>query len=179
MDGLIQHYLQARENIIGLIQNRAVYNSVMHLDQEAPSTPPLRPARSSQFSKSPKTVESKPSEPKTPKITETTPKAQIAPKLLEIKSNEPKTPTVNPDFASTSKYIDSSPTTHRSSKLLPSIAKIFNTPKRKEVVMQPTANVKTVSCPVCSVDISEHHVNVHLDACLKREVAQGKIAEKP
>ena len=145
MDSLIQHYIKVREKLISLIENRVVYNTIMQREENSVSSSPVRPPRNSQLPESPK--------------------------IMEKKQSEPNTPKINLAIASTSKCNISSPTGSRSPKVIPSIAKIFSTPKRKEVA--PLAvNIKTVSCPVCSVDISENHINVHLDACLKREVSQ-------
>ncbi|XP_014216952.1 E3 ubiquitin-protein ligase RAD18 [Copidosoma floridanum] len=160
MDGLIKHYLQIREKILSLIENRAVYNSVEKLKQEEA---PVRPVRSSMLSKSPKPVVER------KEIVE------------EVAPSEPKTPNaVDFPMASTSKSIVSSPTTRSPKVQIPSIAKIFNTAKRKETSapVMPDASAKTVPCPVCSVNISEHHINVHLDACLGRENNQVTVIKK-
>ncbi|XP_058789356.1 E3 ubiquitin-protein ligase RAD18-like isoform X2 [Phymastichus coffea] len=157
MDVLIQHYIKVREKLISLIENRVVYNTIVQEQdnkEERSMTPPVRPFRSNQSPKSPK--------------------------IQEIKENEPKMSC----FSSTNNTLinnASSPKIRNSLNFLPSIAKIFNTPKRKETVAQPDSVViKSVLCPVCSVDISENRVNVHLDACLEREVNQkaAKTKEK-
>lgn len=45
------------------------------------------------------------------------------------------------------------------------------TPKSKKRIIPTnvTEDVKTVVCPVCKVEISEMHINKHLDDCLRRE----------
>ncbi|OXU20685.1 hypothetical protein TSAR_000092 [Trichomalopsis sarcophagae] len=161
MDSLIEHYFNVREKLITLIENRVVYNKVVQQEPEQVQAMPVRPVRCSQ--------------PKSPQISETkkveSKLSQLC-KVSEIKQIEPKSPVKNSPLASTSKCNPCTPTT-MSHKIIPSIAKIFNTPKRKDPVpTQPPVNTKTVSCPVCKVDISELHVNVHLDACLKREISE-------
>lgn len=174
MDVLIQHYITVREKVISLIENRAVYNTVIQQREETPSTPPVRPIRNNHLLKSPKVSEIKPSEPKTPIFSSTSePKTPTFPS-----TSEPKTP-IFPSTSNISNVGVSSPKTHTSIKTIPSIAKMFSTPKRKETVIQlVTADAKSVSCPVCRVDISENHINVHLDACLKREAGEKVAKEK-
>ena len=48
------------------------------------------------------------------------------------------------------------------------IAPIFN-PVRSKTPFKKENNGPTVPCPVCTVNISETHINRHLDDCLKRE----------
>lgn len=170
MDVLIDHYFKVREKLISLIENRVVYNKVVQQDSEPVHAVPVRPVRCNQQPKSPQVFEKKKIELKTSLLSE-------SPKSLETTQNVPKTPIVNSPLASTSRYNPCSPTTSKSPKIIPSIAKIFNTPKRKDPAPQPTINTKTVSCPVCKVDISEQHVNLHLDACLKREVGHARVKE--
>lgn len=171
MDSLIEHYFKVREKLITLIENRVVYNKVVQQEpEEVVQAVPVRPVRCSQ-PKSPQISETKKIESKLSQLCK-------SPKVAEIKPIEPKTPMMNSPLASTSKCNPCSPTS-RSPKLIPSIAKIFNTPKRKDPVpTQPPVNTKTVSCPVCKVDISELHVNVHLDACLKREISEKSVKAK-
>ncbi|KAJ8674641.1 hypothetical protein QAD02_010427 [Eretmocerus hayati] len=153
MDGLVEQYTLVREKLLTLIQNRVVYNTVVQERDNTPSTPPTRPARNNQT-------------PRTPKVS-------------DVKSSEPKTPTIHSPVTNNSKLGHSSPSTISSPKVIPSIAKIFNTtPKRRETVTADV-NVKTVQCPVCRVGIPESKVNVHLDACLKREVEEKKVQQKP
>ncbi|XP_066999910.2 E3 ubiquitin-protein ligase RAD18 [Anabrus simplex] len=47
-------------------------------------------------------------------------------------------------------------------------------PKKQQ--KQQLTSVSTVSCPVCSVDVPEKNINLHLDACLKR--AEGTVESR-
>ncbi|XP_023318241.1 E3 ubiquitin-protein ligase RAD18-like [Trichogramma pretiosum] len=186
MDGLIRDYIQIREKIITLIENRNVYNAAVQ-QKEAGVLSPVQPSYHSKTMTQVTNTQSVQS-PKTPKSSK---KISVisnfglsSPKTVVSKSEDPKTP--SSPFLQTSSVCSQkdamlSPSTNRSLSNLPSLAKMF-TPKRKETVSTasvPVTSVKSVSCPVCSVDISEQHVNVHLDACLKRETAEKQIKEKP
>lgn len=49
------------------------------------------------------------------------------------------------------------------------IAPIFNNPVRFKIPGKKEDIGPTVPCPVCSVNVSETHINRHLDDCLKRQ----------
>lgn len=195
MDVFIENYLSLREKLISLIQNRAVYNAVMVPENEEESnTQPVRPTSSSPVPKSPKVAENNYSQSI---LNSSLPVASTSKQNLPTLnfSNTQKPTIFSPNSAGTSKSKFPSPSSSSnlkskfssptSSKLskpsLPTIAKIFSTPKRKETATQSSeVDIKTVPCPVCSVDIPENHINVHLDACLKRETAQKEvIKQKP
>lgn len=99
-----------------------------------------------------------------------------SPKGVEEKQRKFSGSTATQDV-DTPKHETYSPSTSGTPKSMPGIARIFNTPKtRKESQsVLNTKNMNTVSCPVCSVDVSDEHINRHLDACLKREVAEKEI----
>ncbi|XP_011499996.1 PREDICTED: E3 ubiquitin-protein ligase RAD18-like [Ceratosolen solmsi marchali] len=150
MDEIIQHYLQLRIKLLHLIDNKNTDNiAVSEID---PNTPPMRPARNNQFCKS-------------PKVSETTIQGLINSTVSSSVATAPQCSTSNPS-------INDSP------KVEQNIAKIFNTPKKREVLSTSIVSTKTVSCPVCSVEISETHINTHLDACLKRESSESRIKNK-
>lgn len=62
----------------------------------------------------------------------------------------------------------SSPSTSKTS-----MVSSFFTPRNKKV-LQISINENLVICPVCKVNISEKHINKHLDDCLKREISKDK-----
>jgi hypothetical protein len=152
MDGIIQHYLEIRLKLVNLIENRSVGNNET-IKQEVPNSPPVRPARNNQCCKSYKT-----------------------PETIQWKKNYHMATNLPIDIAT--KCDTPSSSINRTPKAQRNIAKIFNTPKKKSVSISSTDNAKSVSCPVCSVEISESHINVHLDACLKREMSEGIMKNK-
>ncbi|XP_043470921.1 E3 ubiquitin-protein ligase RAD18-like isoform X2 [Leptopilina heterotoma] len=60
------------------------------------------------------------------------------------------------------------------------IAPIFNNPVRFKIVGKKENIGPTVPCPVCSVNVSETHINRHLDDCLKRQNnTSGPVSLEP
>ncbi len=193
-DVLIEQYLQLREKLKTLIENRAVYNAVMaQEDEQESSSPPIRPNRSSPLPKTPRVAEKKNSVFSSP-IASTSKQnffnsnspSTSQPKLVSQTSSQ-SSKLVSQTSSQSSKLVSqtsskstfSSPTNLKSKGKLPSIAKIFSTPKRNQTSTQEI-DIKMAACPVCDVNIPEIHMNVHLDACLKREQAQKDvIKQKP
>ncbi|XP_075231649.1 E3 ubiquitin-protein ligase RAD18-like isoform X2 [Lycorma delicatula] len=63
---------------------------------------------------------------------------------------------------------------------LTKIPSMFYSPKKLASSVSPAINsaVKTVSCPVCSVDIPEGNINIHLDKCLAGVSSPPKCQRK-
>lgn len=184
MDGIIKHYLQVRETILSLIENRSVYNTVKQLEQKANT--PVRPARNTQLTKSSKMhVDSKDVKLELKTVVQSPTssgksKINASKSVIETEENQETIILNSSPKPSTSQSRIRSPITSKTSNIsLPSIAKIFNTKKRENTVaVFPGTNQKTVMCPVCSVNISEQHINVHLDACLGREKSEVIVPKK-
>ena len=141
MDELISYFRKISEKLVNCI-NGATINRNEDNDsiQDSPMVTPVRPARTNQNQK------------KSPKVEAE--HGRISPAGL-CKADSM--------LVDASPTLPASPSTSGTTK----IANIF-TPKSKKIRTSIQSH-RTVPCPICKVEVSEIHVNKHLDDCLKRE----------
>lgn len=134
------------EDEISLSSERPAIATSPSTKSEISSSPPVRPARTSQLQKTPQKID--------PLIQARSPSSPVI-----IKNNEKP---------QSSNFMSDNNMSSPSTSGIPKIAKLF-TPKSFKLAEKNIIIKKQVSCPVCSVEISDIHINKHLDACLKRE----------
>lgn len=150
LDEIVTYFSQIREKLASCIVGAKIVaaREDANEDDSIKSTP-VRPARTNQSLK------------------KLSPKVEI--ERTRVIENSPKVEKVQ-TFVTEQQKIVSSPSTSGVCK----IATIF-TPKSKKNVANVVTSGKSVPCPVCAVEVSESHINRHLDDCLKRETATQQV----
>ncbi|KAF7992807.1 hypothetical protein HCN44_005151 [Aphidius gifuensis] len=152
LDEIIIYFQKIREKLVDCIVGAKLLTNNDQDETNAiiksPKTPPVRPARTNQVLKTPTKSDT----------------------IIESNCHQESVTntTVDNEKPQTSNFIDTSNMSSPSTSGIPKIAKLF-TPKSRKIPEKQLITIKQVACPVCSVEISETHINKHLDACLKRE----------
>lgn len=153
LDEIILYFQKIREKLVDCIVGAKLSTNNDQDETNAiirsPKTPPVRPARTNQVLKTPT---------KSDTVIESHCHSESV-NNTTVDNEKPQT---------SSSFIDNSNMSSPSTSGIPKMAKLF-TPKSRKIPEKQLISTKQVACPVCSVEISETHINKHLDACLKRE----------